>query len=107
MQKSEVKNSRRWIGRVLVPLALAAFAALMCAGPGSVTVPATMQFASPFVCPAGAALQQIETPGTVSGEAVVYVSLKCVGADGSSPASVIGVFGVLALIYFVVFGLAA
>ncbi len=45
MLKPEIKSGRRWIGRVLVPLALALFAALMCAGPGSVTVPATMQLA--------------------------------------------------------------
>jgi len=107
MQKPDVKSGRRWIGRVLVPLALALFAALMCAGPGSVTVPATMQLASPLVCPAGSALQQIEQPGNDNGEAVVYVSLKCVGAAGSTDASVTSVIAVLALFYFVIFGLAA
>ena len=109
MLQPEVKPRRRWIGRVLVPLAIAIFAALMCAGPGSVTVPATMQLAAPFVCPAGAALQQIEQPGTDNGESVVYVSLKCVGAAGAGAGSpsVTGVFAVLAVIYFVVFALAA
>src|ERR1051325_3465505 len=107
MLKPEVRPRRRWIGRVLVPLALALFAALMCAGPGSVTVPATMQLAGPLVCPAGTTLQQIEQPGNDNGEAVVYVSLKCVGAAGASSASVTGVFAILTLIYFVVFGLAA
>ena len=107
MQKPDAPSGRRWIGRVLVPLALALFAALMCAGPGSVTVPATMQLASPLVCPAGASLQQVEQPGTVDGESVVYVSLKCVGADGSSPASVTSVIAVLAAIYFVIFGILA
>jgi ribosomal protein L7/L12 len=108
MQKPDAPSGRRWIGRVLVPLALALFAALMCAGPGSVTVPATMQLASPLVCPAGASLQQVEQPGTVDGESVVYVSLKCVGADGSSSAaSVTSVIAVLAAIYFVIFGVLA
>ena len=93
MLKPEVKTRRRWIGRVLVPLAFALFAALMCAGPGSVTVPATMQLAAPLVCPAGAALQQIEQPGNDNGEAVVYVSLKCVGATGATPASVTSKYG--------------
>jgi ribosomal protein L7/L12 len=111
MVKSEISASRptvrQWIGRVGVPLALALFAALMCAGPGSVTVPGTMQLASPLVCPAGTSLQQIEQPGNDNGEAVVYVSLKCVGAAGSSAASVTGVFAVLAGIYFVIFGILA
>ena len=98
---------KRWIGRVFVPLMLALFAAVMCAGPGSVIVPATMQLTSPLVCPAGTSLQQIEQPGNVQGEAVVYVSLKCVGAAGASPTSVTSVFAVLAVIYFVIFGIAA
>ncbi len=98
---------KRWIGRVFVPLTLALFAAVMCAGPGSVIVPATMQLTSPLVCPAGTSLQQIELPGNDQGEAIVYVSLKCVGAVGVSPASVTSVFAVLAVVYFVIFGIAA
>ena len=98
---------KRWIVRVFVPLTLALFAAVMCAGPGSVVVPATMQVTSPLVCPAGSALQQIEQPGNDNGEAIVYVSLKCVGPAGASPASVTSVFAVLAVIYFVIFAIAA
>ena len=106
MLNPEKKTGRRWLGRVFVPLAIALFAALMCAGPGSVVVPATMQITAPLVCPAGATLKQNEVPGNDNGEAVVYVTLNCVGTNGASPASVTSVFGVLALIYFVIFGIA-
>jgi hypothetical protein len=98
-------TGKHWIQRVILPLGIAAFAALMCAGPGTLLVPFTAQLAAPLICPPGTTLQHSEHPGTDSqGEPVTYVNENCVGDDHVSQAAEGRIFGVLGGIYFVVFG---
>ena len=94
--------------RVIVPLAIVAFAAIMCAGPGTALVPYTAQLAAPLICPPGTTLQHSEHPGTDSqGERVTYINDNCVGADNISQPAELRIFAVLCAIYFVIFGVAA
>jgi hypothetical protein len=93
---------QRWLLRLLVPLGLAAFGAVMCAGPG--TEPFTAQLAQPLICPPRTTLVHEERPGTDSdGNSVTYVSLNCVGDDGFRQSADGRAFLVLGGIYFVVF----
>ncbi len=98
----------QWIKRVVVPLALAAFAALMCAGPGALLAPSTAQLVAPLVCPPGTAFQRSEHPGTDSqGTPVTYISMNCTGADNAGQPAEVRLFVVLGVIYFVMFGAVA
>ncbi len=101
-------TAKHWVQRVVLPLGIAAFAALMCAGPGTLVMPFTAQLAAPLICPPGTTLQRSEHPGTDSqGERVTYVNENCVGDDHVSQPAEARIFLVLGGIYFAVFGVMA
>jgi hypothetical protein len=91
-----------------VPLGLASFAAVLCAGPGAIAVPYTAQLAEPLICPPHSTLLRDEHPGTDSdGNTVTYISLSCVGDNNFRQAVDGRAFVVLGGTYFVVFSAAA
>ena len=97
---------RGWV-RLIVLFGLAAFAAVMCAGPGAIVVPYTVQLAEPLICPPNATLEREQHPGTDSdGNAVTYISLNCVGDDNVRQEVEGRAFVVLTLTYFVLFSAA-
>src|SRR5258708_30194662 len=101
-------TTKHLVQRVIVPVAIVAFAAIMCAGPGTAVVPYTAQLAAPLICPPGTTLQHSEHPGTDSqGERITYISENCVGSDQVSQPAEARIFFVLSVIYFVVFGVVA
>lgn len=93
-------RARRWL-RLILPIAAAAFAAVMCAGP--LAVPATMAWFEGLACPAGQHLEVLEvldievTPPET--RQVVY----CVDAEGQGVLAGVRPFGVMWTVYFAIF----
>jgi hypothetical protein len=71
---------RTW--RIVLPVLLAAFGALMCAGPGSVAAPSTLSLFENVACPAGqhAGLPTVDAAANPSVQTVY-----CVDTAGGSP----------------------
>ena len=74
---------RTW--RLVVPILLAAFGALMCAGPGSVAAPGTVVLFERIACPQGA---HAGIP-TITGEANPQVQAVYCVQEGAEPFSAI------------------
>jgi hypothetical protein len=90
--------------RLGVVLLIAAFAAIMCAGPGMIVVPQTAMAAQSLICPAGSTLERQESDGTDSdGSRVTYINLSCVDSAGFEQAANLRTFLVLGGIYLLVF----
>jgi hypothetical protein len=94
----------RTLARLGIILLIAGFAAIMCAGPGMIVVPATAMWAEPLICPADSTLVRTETAGTDSdGGHVTYINLSCVDQAGYRQAANLRSFLVLGGIYLAVF----
>jgi hypothetical protein len=94
----------RTLTRMGIVLLIAGFAAVMCAGPGMIVVPATAMWAQPLICPAGSTLTRTETPSTDSdGSHVTAINLWCVDREGVRQAANLRTFLVLGGIYLAVF----
>jgi hypothetical protein len=96
--KSTPPKFRTW--RIVVPVLLATFAALMCAGPGSVAVPNMLSLFARAACPAG---QHAALP-TVAPVANPQVqTVYCVDEAGVPTDATRQFFGVSFAGYFIVF----
>ena len=91
--------------RVLGPALAAGFLAIMCAGPGTLVVPAVARLTAPVVCPRGSEIrydrvrQSYQRPGEVSS-----IQVNCVSPVGERSDDVFGrVFLTLSGAYFVLF----
>jgi hypothetical protein len=101
-------SPQRLLLRLLVPLGIAVFAALKCAGPGTLIFPLTAQLAQPLICSPRTTLVRAEQPATDSdGNRVTYVSLNCVGDNNFRQSADGRAFLVLGGIYFVPYSAAA
>lgn len=87
-------------GRILLRAGVAAFVAVMLAGPGAAVFPSTMRWASPVACPAGS------TPAPRTFHASYHrpgergLAFYCVAADGTEHERTLAAMGGLWLMYF-------
>lgn len=87
--------------RILVPSLVAAYAAVLAAGPGAPVVPASLRLVQPLVCPAGAQIEpRITDQVTETGEATATQNLYCAGAQGLGQEVSGRVFAILGSVYF-------
>ncbi|HSU14178.1 ribosomal protein L7/L12 [Longimicrobium sp.] len=87
-------------GRVLLNAAVAAFVAVMLAGPGAAVFPSTMRWAAWAACPSGTtpAPKRFREPYNRPGE--TQVAFLCVAPDGSARDRTLAAMGGLWAMYF-------
>jgi hypothetical protein len=87
-------------GRLLANAGLAAFVAVMLAGPGATIFPSTLRWASWAACPAGTAPAPKRFRASYSRPGETQIALVCVAPDGTVDEHTLAAMGGLWLMYF-------
>jgi hypothetical protein len=87
-------------GRLLAIAGLAAFVAVMLAGPGATIFPSTLRWAAWAACPAGTAPAPKRFRASYSRPGETQIALVCVSPDGSERERTLAAMGGLWLMYF-------
>ena len=93
-------QARRWL-RIILPIAAAAFAAVMCAGP--LAIPATMAWFEGLTCPAGQHLEVLEVLDIEVNPPETRQVVYCVDAEGQGTLAGARPFAVMWTAFFVIF----
>lgn len=99
------RKFRSW--RIVVPVLVAAFNAVMCAGPGSLAAPATLRWFERLICPSGQriAYDYVETAGSAASPLTQFI--YCESAAGQRTLSGNRALSVMMGTYFALFLLPA
>jgi hypothetical protein len=97
-----IRRVRRGL-RFWIPLAAAAFAAVMCAGPIGISVPGTMHWAEGLGCPGSQRLDVVEVLDTEVSPAETRQLVYCVDSNGQGTLAGARPFLVMWIGYFAVF----